>query len=97
MPETVTVERVKHRSTHAVIDSIQLPEASVVGFLKGELRAGEVAKAWRSQVWVSVRVRVRVRFRVRGYDLDLAVNHTMAAEGHYNRNQPGSTIEVGGR
>ena len=50
LPETVTLERVKHRSTHAVIDSLQLSEASVVGFLKGELRAGEVAKVWRSQV-----------------------------------------------
>ncbi len=50
MPETVTLERVKHRPTHAVIDSLQLQESSVVGFLKGELRAGEVAKVWRSQV-----------------------------------------------
>ena len=50
VPQTVTVERVKHRSTHAVIDSLQLPESAVVGFLKGEVRAGEVAKAWRSQV-----------------------------------------------
>ena len=50
MPETVTLERVKHRPTHAIIDSLQLQESSVVGFLKGELRAGEVAKVWRSQV-----------------------------------------------
>ena len=46
----MTVERVKHRSTHAVIDSLQLPEPSVVGFLKGEVRAGDVARVWRSQV-----------------------------------------------
>ncbi len=50
LPQTVTVERVKHRATHAVIDSLQLPESAVVGFLKGEVRAGEVAKAWRSEV-----------------------------------------------
>ena len=47
------MERVKHRATHVLIDSFQLPESAVVGFLKGEVRAGEVAKVWRSQVWDS--------------------------------------------
>ena len=65
LPETVTLERVKHRPTHAAIDSLQLPENMVVGFLKGELRAGEVAKAWRAQVRRALGLLGRIKITVR--------------------------------
>lgn len=52
VPKAVTLERVSHRPISAVLDSLQLPEASVVAFLKGVLRVGDVTGTWRALVSV---------------------------------------------
>ena len=50
VPEYVTVERLLHQAAAVALDSFRLPEASVVAFLKGELRVGDVARTWRTEV-----------------------------------------------
>lgn len=55
VPKYVTLERVSHRPISAVLDSLTLPEAAVVAFLKGVLRVGDVTGTWRAQVRPRVR------------------------------------------
>ena len=50
VPEYVTVERLLHQAASVALDSFRLPEASVAAFLKGELRVGDVARTWRTEV-----------------------------------------------
>lgn len=59
VPKYVTLERVSHRPISAVLDSLQLPEASVVAFLKGVLRVGDMTGTWRALVSYNVRGRIQ--------------------------------------
>ena len=50
VPNYVALERVSHRPISAIVDSLPLPEASVVAFLKGQLRVGDITGTWRALV-----------------------------------------------